>query len=108
MWSSWSSARAGTSRSPSTYPPRTPPLAGGTRPTNRSRSPGRSRAWPDVPTRYLLCRDDRMFTAEWARRHARDRLGITPDETDGGHYVSLSRPRELADRLDADAAEVLA
>jgi pimeloyl-ACP methyl ester carboxylesterase len=61
--------------------------------------------WPDVPTRYLLCRDDRMFTAEWARRHARERLGIEPDEMDGGHYVTLSRPRELADRLEAYAAD---
>ena len=61
-------------------------------------------AWPDVPTRYLLCRDDRMFTAEWARRHARERLGIEPDEMDGGHYISLSRPRELSERLDAYAA----
>ena len=58
-------------------------------------------AWPDVPTRYLLCRDDRMFQAAWARRHARERLGIEPDEMDGGHYISLSRPRELAERLDA-------
>jgi pimeloyl-ACP methyl ester carboxylesterase len=56
-------------------------------------------AWPDVPTRYLLCRDDRMFTADWARRHARKRLGIEADEMDGGHYVSISRPRELAERL---------
>ena len=57
-------------------------------------------AWPDVPTKYLLCRDDRMFPAEWARRHARERLGIEPDEMEGGHYVTLSRPTELADRLD--------
>ena len=62
--------------------------------------------WPDVPTRYLLCRDDRMFTAEWARRHARDRLGIEPDEMDGGHYIMLSRPIELAGRLEAFAAAV--
>ena len=55
--------------------------------------------WPEVPTRYLLCRDDRMFTADWARRHARERLGLEADEMDGGHYVSLSRPGELADRL---------
>jgi pimeloyl-ACP methyl ester carboxylesterase len=60
---------------------------------------------PDVPTRYLLCRDDRVFPAEWARRHARERLGIEPDEMDGGHYISLSRPRELADRLAAYAPE---
>jgi pimeloyl-ACP methyl ester carboxylesterase len=60
--------------------------------------------WPDVPTRYLLCRDDRMFTAEWARRHARERLGIEADEMDGGHYISISRPRELAERFDRYAA----
>jgi pimeloyl-ACP methyl ester carboxylesterase len=60
--------------------------------------------WPATPTRYLLCRDDRMFTPVFARRHARERLGIEPDELDGGHYVSLSRPRELADRLDSYAA----
>jgi pimeloyl-ACP methyl ester carboxylesterase len=59
--------------------------------------------WPDTPTRYLLCRQDRMFTAAFARRHARERLSIEPDEMDGGHYVSLSRPGELADRLDAYA-----
>ncbi len=61
-------------------------------------------AWPRTPTRYLLCRDDRMFTAAWARRHARERLGLEADEMDGGHYVALSRPRELAQRLDAYAA----
>jgi pimeloyl-ACP methyl ester carboxylesterase len=60
-------------------------------------------AWPRTPTKYLLCRDDRMFTAAWARRHARERLGLEADEMDGGHYVSLSRPRELAERLDAYA-----
>jgi pimeloyl-ACP methyl ester carboxylesterase len=62
--------------------------------------------WPDTPTRYLLCRDDRMLGAQWARRHARERLGIEPDEMGGGHYIVLARPRELADRLVAYAAEV--
>lgn len=61
-------------------------------------------AWPDTPTHYLLCRDDRMFAAAWARRHARERLGIEADQMDGGHYVSLSRPRELAERLATYAA----
>jgi pimeloyl-ACP methyl ester carboxylesterase len=60
--------------------------------------------WPDVPTRYLLCRDDRLFSPEWARRHARERLGIEADEMDGGHYIALARPTELAERLDAYAA----
>ena len=61
-------------------------------------------AWPETPTRYLLCREDRMFTADWARRHARERLGLVADEIDGGHYVALTRPAELAARLDAYAA----
>jgi pimeloyl-ACP methyl ester carboxylesterase len=68
------------------------------------REPWPLEAWPDTPTTYLLCRDDRMFPAAWARRHARDRLGIDADEMDGGHYITLSRPRELADRLVAYAA----
>ncbi len=63
-------------------------------------------AWPDTPTRYLLCRDDRMFPAAWARRHARERLDLEADEIDGGHYIALSRPRELAQRLAAYAATV--
>jgi pimeloyl-ACP methyl ester carboxylesterase len=58
-------------------------------------------AWPEVPTRFLLCRDDRLLPAEFMRRVARDRLGITADEIDGGHCVALSRPAELADRLEA-------
>jgi pimeloyl-ACP methyl ester carboxylesterase len=58
-------------------------------------------AWPDVPTRYLLCRDDRFFPAAWMRGVVRERLGIAPDEIEGGHCPALSRPKELADRLDA-------
>jgi pimeloyl-ACP methyl ester carboxylesterase len=56
-------------------------------------------AWPDVPTRFLLCRDDRFFPADFQRRVVRERLGITPDEMDGGHLPALSRPQELARRL---------
>jgi pimeloyl-ACP methyl ester carboxylesterase len=56
-------------------------------------------AWPEVPTRFLLCRDDRFFPAEFMRRVVRERLGITPDEMDGSHCVALSRPKELAERL---------
>ena len=68
------------------------------------REPWPLEAWPDTPTRYLLCRDDRMFPAAWARRHARARLALEPDEMDGGHYIALSRPVELANRLAAYAA----
>lgn len=62
-------------------------------------------AWPDVPTRVLLCRDDRLFPAAFVRRVARERLGIAPDEIDGGHTPALSRPKELAERLEAYAAQ---
>src|SRR3954468_14157088 len=58
-------------------------------------------AWPDVPTRFLLCRDVRFFPAEFQRRVVRDRLGIVPDEMDGGHLPALARPHELVQRLEA-------
>ncbi|WP_166346289.1 alpha/beta fold hydrolase [Phytoactinopolyspora limicola] len=57
-------------------------------------------AWPDVPTRFLLCREDRFFPPEFFRRLVPARLGIVPDEIAGGHCVVLSRPGELADWLD--------
>ncbi|MEZ0089165.1 alpha/beta fold hydrolase [Streptacidiphilus sp. EB129] len=59
------------------------------------------RSWPPVPTRFLLCRQDRFFPAEFQRRVVRERLGFTPDEMDGGHLPALSRPRELVERLEA-------
>ena len=62
-------------------------------------------AWPDVPTRVLICRDDRLFPAAFVRRVTRERLGIAPDEIDGGHTPALSRPKELAERLEAYAAQ---
>ncbi len=58
-------------------------------------------AWPDVPTRVLAGRDDRMFPLEFQRRIARERLGLEVDEIDGGHMVAMSHPGELADRLEA-------
>ncbi len=58
-------------------------------------------AWPSVPTRVILCRDDHLFPARFIRRVAEQRLGITPDEIDGGHCAALSRPKDLADMLDS-------
>jgi pimeloyl-ACP methyl ester carboxylesterase len=56
-------------------------------------------AWPDVPTKVLIAREDQFFLADFQRRVVADRLGVEPDELDGGHYVALSHPRQLADRL---------
>jgi pimeloyl-ACP methyl ester carboxylesterase len=57
-------------------------------------------AWPEVPTRFLLCRDDRFFPADFLRRVVRDRLGIEPDEMPGGHLPALAHPQELVDQLE--------
>ena len=56
-------------------------------------------SWPDVPTRVLAGRHDRMFPLDFQRRVARERLGIDVEEIDGGHMLALSNPAELADRL---------
>jgi alpha-beta hydrolase superfamily lysophospholipase len=65
-----------------------------------TREPWPLDAWPDVPTRYVLFRDDRFFPADFLRRLARERLGVVADEIDGSHCAYLSRPEELAARLD--------
>ena len=62
-------------------------------------------AWPNVPTRVLAARHDRMFPLELQRRIARERLGVEVDEIDGGHMVAMSQPGELADRLEAYCRE---
>lgn len=65
----------------------------------RDGEPSPLKAWPDVPTRFLLCRDDLFFPPAFVRGMVRERLGITPDEIDGGHMVALGNPRGLAERL---------
>jgi pimeloyl-ACP methyl ester carboxylesterase len=67
---------------------------------HQSETPGREpwplAAWPDIPTRFVLCRNDRFFPARWLRPLVRDRLHVEPDEIDSGHCPALSRPPELA------------
>jgi pimeloyl-ACP methyl ester carboxylesterase len=55
--------------------------------------------WPDVPVRCVVGRDDRFFPLAWSREVISNRLGITPDEIDGGHCLALARPHELVERL---------
>jgi pimeloyl-ACP methyl ester carboxylesterase len=79
---------------------------GRTQSETRMGEPSSLKAWPDVATRVVLCRNDRLFPASFLRRVARERLAITPDEIDSGHTPALSRPEELADYLEACAAEL--
>ncbi|WP_049577282.1 alpha/beta hydrolase [Nonomuraea sp. SBT364] len=58
------------------------------------------KAWPDVPTKVLLARDDRFFPLEFMRRVTRDRLGVEPDVMPGDHCPMLGRANEVADRLE--------
>lgn len=55
--------------------------------------------WPDVPTRVLCPRDDRLFPWDFQDRVAHERLGLELDQIAGGHLPMLSRPAELAQRL---------
>lgn len=52
--------------------------------------------WPDVPTRFVLCTEDRVFPADFLRKVADDRLGVVPDELVSGHCAAFAHPRELA------------
>jgi pimeloyl-ACP methyl ester carboxylesterase len=62
--------------------------------------------WPDVPTRCVIGRRDRLFPADFQRRVIRERLGIVPDDIDAGHLPALSRPEELTRLLIGYGAEV--
>ncbi len=63
--------------------------------------------WPDVPTRVLVGRDDRLFPVAFQRRVAQERLGLEIDIVPGGHMAATSHPAEVAERLDRYAAEVI-
>ena len=56
--------------------------------------------WPEVPTRVVAGRDDRLFPGSFQRRVASERLGIEADVVPGGHMLVLSHPTELAELLD--------
>lgn len=58
------------------------------------------RAWPAVPSAYIVCADDRTITPQWQRKAARELLGVEPVELPGGHCPHVSRPEALADVLE--------
>jgi alpha/beta hydrolase family protein len=53
--------------------------------------------FPDVPTSYVLMRDDRMIRPEWSRVAVPQRLRVDPIELPGGHSPMLADPERLAD-----------
>ncbi len=59
--------------------------------------------WPALPMTYIVCANDRTATPGWARRAARERLGVEPIELPGGHCPMLARPRQLAEVLARSA-----
>jgi pimeloyl-ACP methyl ester carboxylesterase len=62
-------------------------------------SPWPLEAWPAVPTRFVLCTEDRFFPPDFMRRVVSERLGIAPEEITAGHCVALSSPTRLAEML---------
>jgi len=60
-------------------------------------APWPAAAWPAVPTRFLLCTEDRLFPPALQRRIVPERLGIVPDELTSGHLPALAHPDELVD-----------
>lgn len=59
--------------------------------------------WPDAPSSYVLCRQDRTLNPNWWRVASRERLGSDPVEIDSGHCPHISRPAELAGLLSSMA-----
>ena len=62
--------------------------------------------WPDVPSFFIHCTQDRSHTREFDEAHARERLGVGLLEIDSGHSPFLSAPKELAAMLDRIAGDV--
>ena len=57
--------------------------------------------WPDVPTKVIAGRNDRLFPLDFMKRLSHDRLGVEPAVIDSGHLPALARPDELSEMLEA-------
>jgi pimeloyl-ACP methyl ester carboxylesterase len=56
-------------------------------------------AWPDLPTRVIAGRHDRLFPLSFIQAVSRERLRVEPEIVDSGHLPALSVPGALAARL---------
>src|SRR5712691_978673 len=55
--------------------------------------------WPNVPASYIFCREDRTVRPEWARKAARERLGVAVIELPGGHRPACFPARRVGRRV---------
>jgi pimeloyl-ACP methyl ester carboxylesterase len=55
--------------------------------------------WPNIPTRVIAGRNDRLFPLAFMQQLSRTRLGIEPDIIDTGHLPALAHPEALAHLL---------
>jgi pimeloyl-ACP methyl ester carboxylesterase len=60
--------------------------------------------WPDVPSTYILMRDDRAVGAGWAHRTVTGLPETDLIEMDGGHCPFFAQPEALAEMLNGFAA----
>ena len=61
--------------------------------------------WPDVPSSYISCIEDRALNPDWWENAARERLEIEPIQIRAGHAPHVSRPVELASILESLAVD---
>ncbi len=55
--------------------------------------------WPQLPSSYISCTEDRTINPDWWERAARERLRTEPIRIDAGHAPFVSRSKELAEAL---------
>ena len=53
-------------------------------------------SWPEVPTRVIAGRRDRLLPLPLVQRLARERVGVEAEVVDSGHLPALAAPGELA------------
>jgi pimeloyl-ACP methyl ester carboxylesterase len=57
--------------------------------------------WPEVPSSYISCSQDRAINPEWWESAARERLRTEPLRIEAGHAPHVSKPGVLAELLDS-------
>jgi pimeloyl-ACP methyl ester carboxylesterase len=56
-------------------------------------------AWPDIPTRVIAGRHDRLLPLAFLARLAKERLGVNVEIIESGHLPALAAPEMLAEQL---------